>query len=97
MRTLISFAAIAALVFLAGCSEGRAADEMGPAGAGKYNVQRTDFDTLTDTSRKRDVPRASTPPMMPGRFPSYCSRTASAATAATTSTWPITSPHTAMS
>lgn len=70
MRTFTALAALAALVFLAGCSEGRAADEKGPAGEGPHAVQRTDFDTLTDTARTREVPTSVYAPSdSPGPFP----------------------------
>ncbi|MBX3459468.1 MAG: dienelactone hydrolase family protein [Planctomycetes bacterium] len=54
---------------LAACDTKRDADDDGPAGEGKYDIRRVDFDNLRDTGRGRDVPVSVYAPEDEGPFP----------------------------
>lgn len=70
MTRLPLFAALLLAVFaLAACDTKRDADDDGPAGQGKYDTRRVDFDNLRDDSRGRDVPVSVYAPKDDGPYP----------------------------
>lgn len=70
MTRLPLLAALLLGVFaLSACETKRDADDDGPAGQGKYDTRRVDFDNLRDNSRGRDVPVSVYTPKDEGPFP----------------------------